>query len=132
MVMETEYSDRLIAESLSYLGVLGEELGEDTALVVFKEMTKCIDPSFADIMVMHMLRGQFTSLIVTLSYPKDYIRNRGQAVSFIKELRNATGYGLKEAKDMYDVVNSGETVSIKLKSVDQGLRFKQSLRLIGL
>lgn len=130
--METEYSDRLIAESLSYLGVLGEELGEDTALVVFKEMTKCIDPSFADIMVMHMLRGQFTSLIVTLSYPKDYIRNRGQAVSFIKELRNATGYGLKEAKDMYDVVNSGETVSIKLKSVDQVLRFKQSLRLIGL
>lgn len=127
------YSDALISESAAYLQVLCNELGADTGLSVFKSITKSISQEFADTVLMQIMSGELNSTSVTLSYPQPgTLSTMVNKVNFIKIVRNYTYIGLKEAVDLYNLINSGVPKKIQFDTKDDAKRFRNELKNIGL
>lgn len=97
MGLPEEHKTAIISNGLHFMRSITEAYGSEKGLELWDQISSVLDPE---------VKGQIFFAMITGTY-NDRVELRGvntdaNAVSCIKEIRNWSGVGLKEAKDMYD------------------------------
>lgn len=103
-----KYSRNLIFSAVDFMRVAAEELGEDLSEQRVEAMMDAFDPGLKKQILMEMIKGNIGNRIRIQLESQE---NR-QMINAIKAVRAATGFGLKEAKDIIDNASSGGIVEI--------------------
>ena len=110
MIDDAKFSNHLVATAIEFLCVAGEELGAEFGHDRANAMMDAFDPELKAQVFMHLLMGDFMDRIRIRLTPG---WQGTQKITAIKAIRAATGYGLKEAKDVTDAADAGQHVEIK-------------------
>lgn len=97
--LEDSERDDAISATLDYMRELIQIFGTETGTEIWNSVTGALGDDLKHAVTMAMLTDTIaaTSNLRLISVPY------GQAVPCIKAIRQATGLGLKEAKDLYDI-----------------------------
>jgi hypothetical protein len=99
MSLPEEHKTAIISNGMHFMRSITEAYGADKGMELWEQITSVLDPE---------VKGQIFFALITGTYnDRIHLKGLGQfaqnnAVSCIKEIRNWSGLGLKEAKDMYD------------------------------
>lgn len=113
--LSQDQHDRIINASLEFMAAITDAFGPEVGIVKWEGIAGCVGDNFKHEMFIAMLAGK-TANKINLRWR--HINDTGnQYVEFIKKLRMATGWGLKEAKDFADILkSSGTAKAIEVKS----------------
>lgn len=96
-----EHKTAIISNGLHFMRSITEAYGADKGLELWEQITSVLDPE---------VKGQIFFAMITGTY-NDRVQLKGlnmvaqnNAVACIKEIRRWTGFGLKESKDLYDLM----------------------------
>jgi len=99
-----EYNDdsehtrnNLIIESIAFMQAVIAAYGPEKGEEMWDTIVLTLDPSVKRQILMKMLTGDFVGKVVIRGY-----RGERRVVQAIKAVRNITGLGLKESKDLVD------------------------------
>ena len=99
MGIPEDHKTAIISNGLHFMRSITEAYGADKGLELWEQITSVLDPE---------VKGQIFFAMITGTYnDKIEIRGinalgQGNAVACIKAIRQYSGLGLKESKDMYD------------------------------
>lgn len=94
-----EHKDEIIASGISFMRSITEAYGAETGMELWDTISSTLDPDVKGQIFFTMLTGEYGKRITIRA-----VRPDTGKVALIKEIRNLTGLGLKEAKDLSDVV----------------------------
>jgi len=98
-----EHKEEVIQSGISFLRSITLAFGSETGMELWDTISTTLDPDVKGAIFFAMLTGESGSRITV----RDYERNNTNKVSIIKAIREVTGLGLKEAKDMSDILMVG-------------------------
>ena len=104
--MKTVYSNKLIWHVIDLMRVAITEIGVDQGQEKVEAMLDAFDPSLKRQVLIKLIAGQHSNTIAI----RALTGNVKQKISAIKAIRIATGYGLKESKDVIDEADRGVSV----------------------
>ncbi len=122
-----EHRDVIISNGLHFMRAITEAYGAEEGMRLWETIASTLDPDVKGQIFIAMLTGTYNDTIVLRRAQASGIANR---VAAIKEIRNWTGLGLKEAKDTSDLVESGMAVRIKVKPQEHHSAMR-ALRAVG-
>jgi hypothetical protein len=122
-----EHRDAIISNGLHFMRAITEAYGAEEGMRLWETIAGTLDPDVKGQIFIAMLTGTYNDTIVLRRAQAAGIANR---VAAIKEIRNWTGLGLKEAKDTSDLVESGMAVRIKVKPQEHHSAMR-ALRAVG-
>jgi len=96
--LDSQERDLLIADSLMFMSTITRLFGAEKGMDVWQAISDSVDPSLKHEIFLRMLCGE-TSQRVKFRCGSQTLN----AVGVIKAIRTATGLGLKEAKDIWDL-----------------------------
>ena len=100
-MLPEEYKTAIITDGMQFMRTITEAYGADEGLKLWDTIASTLDPEVKGQIFFAMITGEYNSkLHVSVKPPAP-----GQpfnAIPAIKAIRTVTGYGLKEAKDMWD------------------------------
>ena len=105
-----EHKDAVIANGLHFMRSITEAYGADEGMRLWETIAGTLDPDVKGQIFFAMLTGTHNNKIVLRRVGSDTDR-----VARIKEIRNWSGLGLKEAKDLSDMVELGKPMSLTVK-----------------
>ena len=94
---EEEIKEKMIQECFMFMESIYKYYGADKGEEMWDTIVLTLDPSMKRQILMKMLTKDFTGRIIIRGY-----RGECRKVPAIKAVRNITGLGLKEAKDLVD------------------------------
>ena len=104
MSLPEEHKTAIISNGLHFMRAITEAYGADKGMELWDTIASTLDPD---------VKGQIFFAMITGTY-NDKVELRGvtatgqsNAVACIKAIRQYSGLGLKESKDMYDRLRSG-------------------------
>ena len=121
--MDTKY---LAEESLRFIKALTGELGPDTGLKAWDTIRSVVPEEVQHEMLMLSLAS--VPDVSTLTFTS---AGKHNMIEVIKAIRTFAGYGLKEAKDAYDLAHSGGNAVIQLNSRDMKVALLKTLTSLG-
>jgi len=89
--------EHLIVEAIAFMQAVIAEYGPEKGEEMWDTIVLTLDPSLKRQILMKMITGDFAGRIIIRGY-----RGECRKVPAIKAVRNITGLGLKEAKDLVD------------------------------
>ena len=101
--MKRKYSRKLIYSAAAFIRAANEELEDGIGEDQVYAMLDAFDPALKKQLLMEMLMGNIGGPMRVQAVWKD----GKQKISAIKEIRAATGFGLKEAKEVLDIADYG-------------------------
>ena len=105
-----EHKNSVISSGLHFMRSITEAYGVEKGMQSWETIADTLDPDLKGEIFFAMLAGTHNNMIIIRG-----VDPSANAVSCIKEIRNWTGFGLKEAKDAHDLVRSGKSVKIEVK-----------------
>ena len=126
-MIPAEHKEEVIQSGISFMRSITEAYGADEGMRLWETIAGTLDPDIKGQMFIAMLTGNYNDTIVLRRSLAAGMANR---VAAIKEIRNWTGLGLKEAKDASDLVESGMAVRLKVKP-DEHHSAVRALRAVG-
>lgn len=99
--------DAVISDGIAFLRSLTRCYGGIQGMEVWNKLGETIDPKLKDEIFVCLLTGEGEGVITILDIGPNKI-------NAIKEIRSATGFGLKESKDIADRVQMGRSEKITL------------------
>ena len=105
-----DHKDAVISNGLHFMRSITEAYGADEGMRLWETIASTLDPDVKGQIFFAMLTGTHNNRIVLRRVGPNTDR-----VARIKEIRNWTGYGLKEAKDASDLVEMGKPMSLAVK-----------------
>lgn len=122
-----KYSAELIYAAVSFMQVANKELG-DIADLKIEAMFDAFDPSLKRQILMLMIKGEINGPVrIRRDSGKQFFK-----INAIKEIRSFSGLGLKEAKDIADLADTGSVAVIEGPfTIDQRHKLAQSLAGTG-
>ena len=124
-----KFSDNIVALSINFIRSVEAELGSLGQEKVFA-MLDAFDPELRDDMLMSLfVHGD--SFPVTVHLKKNPNWQNYQKITAIKEIRVATGYGLKEAKDVVDLADLSQVSSLTLRNFEARMTLATGLAGTG-
>jgi ribosomal protein L7/L12 len=124
-----EQKDRIIDCGLELLAAITDAYGVEDGHATWDRLSEVVGTEFKHAVFMDMLSGKTTSTITL--YGKN-CRQDYNFVSIIKQIRFASGLGLREAKDIADELDSGVSKTLKLDDGVNRHTAIDSLRKAGL
>ena len=97
--MDNESRDRMINEAFMFMDSIYKFYGEEKGEEMWDIIVTTLDPSIKRHMLMRMFAGDYKTEITIRKVVSD-----GKKVHIIKKIREITGLGLKEAKEIADQV----------------------------
>lgn len=97
--MDEEARDRMISEAFMFMDAIYKFYGEEKGEEMWDTIITTLDPSIKRHMLMRMFAGDYKNEITIRK-----VVSQGKKVHIIKKIREITGLGLKEAKDIADQV----------------------------
>lgn len=122
-----QHRDAVISNGLHFMRAITEAYGAEEGMRLWETIAGTLDPDIKGQIFFAMLTGTYNDTIVLRRAQASGIANR---VAAIKEIRNWTGMGLKEAKDASDAVESGRSVRITVKPQEHHSAMR-ALRAVG-
>jgi len=101
--MKRKYSCKLIYSAAAFIRTANEELEDGIGEDQVYAMLDAFDPALKKQLLMEMLMGNIGGPMRVQAVWKD----GKQKINAIKEIRAATGFGLKEAKEVVDIADYG-------------------------
>ena len=120
-----EHKDAVIANGLHFMRSITEAYGADEGMRLWETIAGTLDPDVKGQIFFAMLTGTHNNRIVLRRVGVNTDR-----VARIKEIRNWTGLGLKEAKDLSDMVELGKPMSLTVRPQDYSVAVV-GLRQVG-
>jgi hypothetical protein len=120
-----EHKDAVIANGLHFMRSITEAYGADEGMRLWETIAGTLDPDVKGQIFFAMLTGTHNNRIVLRRVGPNTDR-----VARIKEIRNWTGLGLKEAKDASDMVELGKPMSLTVRPQDYSVAVV-GLRRVG-
>jgi hypothetical protein len=101
--MKRKYSRKLMYNAAEFLRTANEELEDGLGEQQVYAMLDAFDPALKRQLLMEMLMGHIGGALRVRAF-----RSEGkQKITAIKEIRGATGLGLKQAKEVVDTADTG-------------------------
>ena len=120
-----DHKDSIVANGLHFMRAITDAYGADEGMRLWDTIANTLDPDVKGQIFIAMLTGTHNDTIVLKRVGANTDR-----VARIKEIRNWTGYGLKEAKDTSDMVEMGKATMIKVKPAEHTQAIR-GLRSVG-
>lgn len=105
-----EHKDAIIANGMHFMRSITEAYGADEGMRLWETIAGTLDPDVKGQIFFAMITGTHNNRIVLRRVGPNTDR-----VARIKEIRNWTGLGLKEAKDLSDMVELGKPMSLTVR-----------------
>ncbi len=126
-MIPNEHRDAIISNGLHFMRAITEAYGAEEGMRLWETIAGTLDPDVKGQIFFAMITGTYNDTIVLRRANAAGIANR---VAAIKEIRNWTSLGLKEAKDASDAVESGRSVRITVKPAEHHSAMR-ALRAVG-
>jgi hypothetical protein len=94
-----DHKAAIISNGLHFMRTITEAYGADKGLELWEQITSVLDPDVKGQIFFAMITGQYNDRIHLKGITSMGTNN---AVSCIKEIRQWSGLGLKDSKDIYD------------------------------
>ena len=107
-MIPAEHKTDIIQCGINFLRSITVAYGTDEGMKLWETITETMDPDVKGSIFFAMLTGEYNDRITLTTTA--FGSNR---VSQIKAIRNITGMGLKEAKDLNDECFNGKTIQLK-------------------
>lgn len=105
-----DHKDAIVTNGLHFMRSITEAYGADEGMRLWETIADTLDGDIKGQIFFAMITGNYNNRVVLKRVGSDTDR-----VARIKEIRNWTGLGLKEAKDASDMVELGKPVSLTVK-----------------
>ena len=124
-MIPAENKEQIIQSGMNFMRSITEAYGTDEGMKLWDTIASTLDPDIKGQIFFAMLTGEYNGIITISS------RNpHSNKISVIKAIREVTGLGLKEAKDLSDMLDSGKSIRIECNPRNR-LRSLQILRAAG-
>ena len=110
--MSEENRRQLISDGIAFMLSISDQYGTETGLQLWDRICEVLDPNVKGEIFIAMLTGDTRAKLTISCTPVQYSTYR---IPYIKALREVTGLGLNEAKDLSDLMAYGQAVSITVK-----------------
>ena len=120
-----ESLDEVVFDGIRFLESLTRHYGPEKGMEVWEKMGEILGPEIKGKVFFSMLTGESSNRV------RVEAGDCTQAVAAIKAIRTATGYGLKEAKDLWDL-SKAKMVTVDTKSRSEKQQLVKALRDIGM
>jgi ribosomal protein L7/L12 len=106
----------IIQSGMNFMRSITEAYGVDEGMKLWDTIATTLDPDVKGQIFFAMLTGEYNNIITIASHSPNANR-----VAMIKAIRTVDrrGPGLKEAKDMSDIVSSGKTIKIEVEPTNR-------------
>lgn len=134
-MMPEEHEAAIISNGLHFIRAITDCYGAEKGMELWEQITSVLDPDVKGKIFFAMLTGAYNDQIKLKSLT---LSGQNNAVACIKEIRQWTGMGLKESKDVYDRLRNNhgdpfsslkpETITIKPEEHSKAV---SGLRMVG-
>jgi len=110
-MIPAENKQDIIQSGMNFMRSITEAYGTDEGMKLWDTIASTLDPDVKGQIFFAMLTGEYTNIITVTSHSPTANR-----VAMIKAIRTVDrrGPGLKEAKDMSDMISSGKAIKIEV------------------
>lgn len=119
----------LVDDCFNMLSSLTRVYGAEHGMKLWEEIGEALGVDLKGAVFFKMLCGDDPHTVTVTVAPSNAMKV--DAVSIVKCIRNYTGYGLKESKDIWDSFKFGEKVKIKVKKQFGSHNFRNEMRNLG-
>lgn len=125
-MIPVEYKSAVISSGMQFMRAITEAYGPEEGLKLWDSITNVLDPDVKGDIFLAMITGEYTDRIRVRSYQP------GNKVAVIKAFRtlDKRGLGLKEAKDLTDIIDSGRTIELQVEPRNR-LQIERELYAVG-
>ena len=120
-----DHKESVIANGLHFMRSITEAYGVDEGMQLWDTIASTLDPDVKGQIFFAMITGTYNNRITLKGVGASTDR-----VARIKEIRNWTGLGLKEAKDLSDMVELGKPMSLTVRPQEYSVAV-MGLRRVG-
>ena len=125
MVNQNDELDEVIFDGIRFLESLTRYYGAEKGMEVWEAMGKAVGDDIKGKVFFSMLTGESSNRV------RVQAGTCTEAVSAIKAIRMGTGYGLKEAKDAWDL-SKVKVVTLEISDRNEKAPMVRELRRIGM
>jgi hypothetical protein len=127
-----EHKPRIIQDGIHFLTAISQAYGAEEGMKLWERIAEVLDPSVKGDIFFAMLTGQYNDRVyakLDQSRPAAASVNK---ISVIKCIRTYTNLGLKEAKDLTDLMLFGNKVEMVLEQPYKRSEFIRELSSLGI
>lgn len=103
------YKEDIIQSGINFMRSITEAYGTDEGLRLWDTIASTLDPDVKGEIFFAMLTGDYNGIINVASFQQGSDR-----IWRIKAIRSVTGLGLKEGKDLSDMLDSGKAIKLNV------------------
>ena len=108
-MIPAEHKEDIIQSGINFMRSITEAYGTDEGMKLWDTIATTLDPDVKGQIFFAMLTGDYNGVISIASTQAGSDR-----VWRIKAIRAVTGLGLKEAKDLSDLLDNGKTIKLNI------------------
>ena len=108
-MIPAEHKVEVIQSGMSFMRAITEAYGTDEGMKLWDTIASTLDPDIKGQIFFAMLTGDYNGVVSISS-----LQAGSDRVWRIKSIRSVTGLGLKEAKDLSDLLDSGKTIKLNI------------------
>lgn len=108
-MIPAEHKEDIIQSGINFMRVITEAYGTDEGMKLWDTIANTLDPDVKGQIFFAMLTGDYNGIIKVSSFQQGSDR-----IKRIKTIRIVTGLGLKEGKDLSDMLDSGKTITLNI------------------
>ena len=126
MKISNDTFEQVIADGIHFMRSLCLHYGNEKGMEIWDALGDAMGTEVKGKILFAMVNGGHADQLKFRAHDADKV---GNAVTVIKTIRHYTGYGLKEAKDLWDHSKNG---FVLIRSAEADMReFRNSLRDLG-
>ena len=103
------YKEDIIQSGINFMRSITEAYGTDEGMKLWETIANTLDPDVKGEIFFAMLTGDYNGIINVASFQQGSDR-----IWRIKAIRSVTGLGLKEGKDLSDMLDSGKAIKLNI------------------
>lgn len=124
--LTTDEKSRAVGDSIALMRTLTEIWGSDRGMELWEKISEAIGDDIKGEIFFGMIAGRYHPRALFIKTAATY-----NLVSMIKAIRSATGMGLKESKDLCDLVKNEGPQKLECPDSDSAKLLAKELRNLG-
>lgn len=130
-MISQDMEKEIIQTGICFMSAITRAYGVDDGLKLWDSIVSVLDQDIRGKIFFALLTGDYAERITIpgLDSADLYVRSK---IEVIRAIRNVSGLGLKEAKDLAELLFAGKSVQVALKSDIENHVARSELRHVGL
>ena len=108
-MIPAEYKEDIIQSGINFMRTITEAYGTDEGMKLWDTIATTLDPDVKGQIFFAMLTGDYNGQVTIASF-----HHGSDRIKRIKAIRIVTGHGLKEAKDLSDMLDGGKPIKLTI------------------